>query len=58
MTARYHCYPCGWDGEEPVLSEMQGEGCGGVLWTLRCCPECGEEAYETRILRRDGHDAR
>jgi predicted RNA-binding Zn-ribbon protein involved in translation (DUF1610 family) len=47
----YHCDSCGWDGEDPVLSDMRGEGCGGVLWTLRCCPECGEEVYQTAILR-------
>jgi hypothetical protein len=47
----YHCDACGWDGEDPVLSELQGEGCSGVLWTLRVCPACGDEVYETGILR-------
>jgi helix-turn-helix protein len=49
MTERYHCDACGWDGEDPMLSELQGEGCGGVLWTLRVCPECGAEVYATVI---------
>jgi len=31
MSARYHCDACGWDGEDPELSELQGEGCSGVL---------------------------
>jgi hypothetical protein len=47
----YHCDACGWDGEDPVLSELHGEGCGGVLWTLRVCPTCGEEVYQVAILR-------
>jgi hypothetical protein len=46
MTTRYHCDACGWEGEDPVLNEVQGSGCGGVLWTLRDCPECGQEVYE------------
>jgi predicted RNA-binding Zn-ribbon protein involved in translation (DUF1610 family) len=49
----YHCDACGWDGDTPALSELSGEGCGGVLWTLRVCPECGEEVYETRPIRLD-----
>lgn len=49
----YHCDACGWDGEDPMLNELQGEGCGDVLWTLRDCPECGEEVYETRVIRED-----
>jgi predicted RNA-binding Zn-ribbon protein involved in translation (DUF1610 family) len=48
----YHCDACGWDGETPTLSEWSGEGCGGVLWTLRVCPECGEEVHQTVILRQ------
>jgi hypothetical protein len=43
----YHGDRCGWDGAEPMLSERQGEGCGGVLWTLRVCAECGEEVSQT-----------
>jgi hypothetical protein len=50
-TERYHCDASGWDGEDPVLRELQGEGCGGVLWTLRVCAECGEEVYEIGIPR-------
>ena len=53
MTARWHCDPCGWDGEEPVLNEIQGEGCGGVLWTLRICPECGDEVYQTVVFKTE-----
>ena len=56
MTTRYHCDACGWDGEDPVLKEMQGSGCGGVLWTLHDCPECGEEVSETVMLREGGVD--
>jgi hypothetical protein len=55
-TERYHCDACGWDGEDPVLSELQGEGCGGVLWTLRVCPECGEEVYATVIIPQPGEE--
>jgi hypothetical protein len=54
MSARYHCDNCGWDGEDAVLSELQGGGCGGVLWTLRVCPECGEEVYQTVVLEEGG----
>jgi hypothetical protein len=56
-TERYHCEACGWDGEDPVLHELQGEGCGGVLWTLRVCPTCGEEVYATVILPAPGENA-
>jgi hypothetical protein len=54
MTTRYHCDACGWDGEDPVLTEMQGSGCGGVLWTLRDCPACGEDVDQTGIHREGG----
>jgi predicted RNA-binding Zn-ribbon protein involved in translation (DUF1610 family) len=54
MTTRYHCDACGWEGEDPVLNEIQGSGCGGVLWTLRACPKCGEEVYQTVIPREGG----
>jgi hypothetical protein len=47
----HHCDACGWDGETPALREWAGEGCGGVLWTLRVCPTCGEEVYETPVVR-------
>ena len=51
MSDRYHCDACGWAGEEPVFKEMLGSGCGGVLWTMPCCPECGEVVYHTAGLR-------
>jgi hypothetical protein len=54
MSTRYHCYSCGWDGEDPILSELQGEDCGGVLWTLHVCPECGEEVDQTVVLGEGG----
>jgi predicted RNA-binding Zn-ribbon protein involved in translation (DUF1610 family) len=47
----YHCDACGWDGDTPALREWSGEGCGGVLWTLRVCPACGEEVYQVVILK-------
>jgi hypothetical protein len=47
----YHCDACGWDGDTPALQELIGEGCGGVVWTLRVCPECGEEVYDTKVLQ-------
>jgi predicted RNA-binding Zn-ribbon protein involved in translation (DUF1610 family) len=50
----YHCDACGWNGEGPVLSELRGEGCGGVLWTLRICPACGEEVYQTVVCEKGG----
>ena len=52
-AGRYHCDACGWDGEEPGLRELQGEGCGGVLWTLRVCPACGEDASQTVLLGQE-----
>ena len=47
----WHCDTCNWDGPEPARQELVGEGCGGVIWTLRVCPACGEEVYETVIPR-------
>jgi hypothetical protein len=45
MTERYHCNTCGWDGDTPALAE---ESLGEAwLWTLRLCPDCGEEVYAT-----------
>jgi hypothetical protein len=55
-TGRYHCDACGWDGEDPMLSEVQGEGCGGVLWTLRVCPTCGEDVSQTVLLEQKDRD--
>jgi hypothetical protein len=52
----YHCDAYGWNGVGPVLSELRGEGCGGVLWTLRICPACGEEVYQT-VVREKGGEA-
>ena len=46
-----HCDACHWTGETSALQEVVGAGCGGVVWTLRVCPECGEEVYETGIPR-------
>ena len=54
MSARYHCDACSWDGDEPVLNEIQGSGCGGVLWRMPCCPECGEVIFQTVILEERG----
>jgi hypothetical protein len=54
MSARYHCDLCGWEGEEPIRRERQSEGCGGVLWTLPCCPACGEEVDQTVMLSEGG----
>jgi hypothetical protein len=45
----YHCDACGWDGAEPVLSDEPISK--GLLWTLRVCPTCGEEVYETQVVR-------
>ena len=47
----YHCDACGWDGDTPTLQDLVGTGCGGVVWTLRVCPECGAEVYETTVVR-------
>ena len=47
----YHCDPCGWDGDTAAVRELIGEGCGGVVWTLRVCPACGEKVYETVVPR-------
>jgi hypothetical protein len=46
----YHCDACGWDGAEPVLS-VEPSISKDLLWTLRVCPLCGEEVYETRVMR-------
>ena len=48
----YHCDHCRWDGETPALREWSGKGCGGVLWTLPVCPECGEEVSQTIISQQ------
>mgnify|MGYP003288495446 CR=1 FL=1 len=50
----YQCDACGWGGEDPILSELQGKGCGGVPWTVRCCPGCGEEVYQTVVREQRG----
>jgi hypothetical protein len=54
MHTRYHCDRCGWDGDTPALHEWVGEGCGGVVWPLHVCPECGEEVYQTAVLDPPG----
>jgi hypothetical protein len=46
----YHRDTCGWDGPEPVLSDEPSLSTE-LLWTLRRCPLCGEEVYETRVVR-------
>jgi predicted RNA-binding Zn-ribbon protein involved in translation (DUF1610 family) len=46
----YHCDHCGWDGEIPALRDWVGEGCGGVVWTLPVCPECGAEVHQPMSL--------
>jgi hypothetical protein len=59
----WHCDACHWDGDTPALQEWVGEGCGGVVWTLRVCPKCGEEVSVDSpepLLRPSlatGHDA-
>ena len=50
----YHCDACGWDGGMPALAN---DPLGDVIVTLRVCPECGEEVYETPILREPPEDA-
>ncbi len=47
----YHYDACGWDGLEPVLSDEPSIS-KDLLWTLRVCPKCGEEVYETQVMRR------
>jgi rRNA maturation protein Nop10 len=47
MTTRYHCDQCDWDGDTPTLVEEPGPL---GTWTLRVCPECGEEVYQTVVL--------
>jgi hypothetical protein len=46
----YHCDQCNWDGPEPVLSDEPSFS-NDLLWTLRVCPEYGEEVYETTVVR-------
>ena len=55
-TARYHCNGCGWAGETPPTRE-ETDALG--TWTLRVCPDCGEEVYaivgpSTKPPRRGG----
>jgi hypothetical protein len=45
-----HCEACGWDGPEPVLADEPSLSTE-LLWTLRLCPWCGDEVYETRVVR-------
>ena len=52
----YHCDACGWDGAEPVLSDEPSIS-KDLLWTLRVCPTCREEVYETRGSRRPSASA-
>jgi predicted RNA-binding Zn-ribbon protein involved in translation (DUF1610 family) len=51
MSARYQCGACGWDGDMPAFSDepLSRE----LLWTLRTCPECGEEVYQVVILKEE-----
>ena len=44
---RYHCDRCHWDGEAPALAD---DPLGEFVFTLRVCPECGEEVSQTMIL--------
>jgi hypothetical protein len=49
----WHCDPCGWDGPEPdQQSGNHGPSWGRFTAILRVCPQCGEEVYETVILRQ------
>ena len=56
LISRYHCEACRWEGETPALRELVGAGCGGVLWTLRVCPDCGEEVSAMVIPPEPGED--
>jgi hypothetical protein len=56
MQPRYYCDTCDWEGEAPILTERLGRGCGGVLWTMPCCPVCGEIVSST-VRRKDGGEA-
>jgi hypothetical protein len=48
----YHCDACGWDGAEPARHyEPIFTRDGTMLWAMRVCPECGEEVYETVVIR-------
>jgi hypothetical protein len=47
MTSRYHCDACGWDGENPSLAD---DPLGEYVFTLRVCPDCGEEVYQVVVL--------
>jgi predicted RNA-binding Zn-ribbon protein involved in translation (DUF1610 family) len=53
-STMYHCDACGWDGDTPVLAD---DPLGDFIFTLRVCPDCGEEVYETPILREPTEDA-
>jgi hypothetical protein len=46
MTERYHCVACGWDGKKPAIQDVS-DALG--TWTLRVCPDCGEEVYATIV---------
>jgi predicted RNA-binding Zn-ribbon protein involved in translation (DUF1610 family) len=48
----YHCDACGWDGPEPAeATDRFLTATTGSPATMPVCPECGEEVYETRIIR-------
>jgi hypothetical protein len=47
MPTRYHCDRCDWDGDTPVLAD---DPLGECVFTLRVCPDCGEEVYQTIVL--------
>jgi hypothetical protein len=46
----YHCDTCGWDGPEPIIYDEPSVS-QKLLWTLRLCPQCGEEVCETQVMR-------
>jgi hypothetical protein len=48
----YHCDACGWDGAEPERISVPMHAGEAEIWqTLRVCPTCGEEVYETVVIR-------
>jgi hypothetical protein len=49
----HHCDACGWEGQKPATHHEPFFTKDGTttLWTMRVCPECGEEVYQTVILR-------
>jgi hypothetical protein len=48
----WHCDACGWSGETPAEARTPTFlTAPNAWWSLKICPECGEEVYETQVVK-------